>query len=439
MNLRFMLLVMITMLKNSVASPFHQRKLTYNRVIYMFTIYLKLKRLESAKKQKRKCWVRPIFQLERRRLQGASDNLVLEMQLNDSDKYFNYFRMSPETFQRLLVLVGPGITKQECIREPIPPRTRLEVTLRYLASGDSMTSISYAFRIGHNTVSKIIAEVCEEIWTTLKEKVFLQLNETNWHTISDDFNKDWNFPHCIGAIDGKHIVMQAPANSGSCFYNYKGNHSINLLAISDAKYRFIIVDIGAPGRQGDSGVLTNSGLMNLLEDKKLKIPPAAQLDGSNEEFPFVFVADEAFPLTTYMMRPYSRSGNLNITNKIFNYRLSRARRVVESSFGILAARWRIFRRPIIACTSTVQKIVQASTALHNFIITSEEHLPLRERRYQTLSTADREIISMGLVDINKRNRYQNLEAIRVRNAYASYFEDVNPLSWQWDKVLANDF
>jgi len=212
-----------------------------------------------------------------------------------------------------------------------------------------------------------------------------------------------------------------------------------LLAISDAKYRFIIVDIGAPGRQGDSGVLTNSGLMNLLEDNKLKIPPVAQLDGSNEEFPFVFVADEAFPLTTYMMRPYPRSGNLNITKKIFNYRLSRARRVVECAFGILVARWRIFRKPIIACTSTVQKIVQASIALHNFIIISEEYLPLRERRYQILSTIDREIISMGLVNINERNRNRNIEAVRMRDAYASYFENVNPLPWQWNKVLANDF
>lgn len=437
MNRRFMLLVMMEMLKNSVASPFNQRKLTYNRVIRMFTIYLKLKRLESAKKQKRKYWVRPIFRLERRRLQGASDNLVLEMQLNDPNKYLNYLKMSSETFQRLLALVGPGITKQECIREPIPPRTRLEVTLRYLASGDSMTSISYAFRIAHNTVSKIIAETCEEIWATLKEEVFLQFNETNWQTISEDFNERWNFPHCIGAIDGKHIVIQAPANSGSSFYNYKGNHSINLLAISDAKYRFIIVDIGAPGRQGDSGVLTNSRLMNLLEDDKLKIPPPVQLD--NKKFPYVFVADEAFPLTTYMMRPYPQSGNLNVTKKIFNYRLSRARRVVESAFGILAARWRIFRKPIIACTSTVQKIVQAAIVLHNFIINSEEHLPLRERHYQTLSTTDREIISTGLVVINQRNRNQNIKAVKIRDAYASYFENVNPLPWQWDKVLANDF
>ncbi|XP_018378047.1 PREDICTED: uncharacterized protein LOC108770818 [Trachymyrmex cornetzi] len=238
------------------------------------------------------------------------------MQLNDPDKYFNYFRMSSETFRRLLALVGPLITKQEYIREPIPPRTRLEVTLRYLASRDSMTSISYAFRIGHN-ISKIIAETCEVIWTTLKEEVFLQPNETNWQTINEDFDKHWNFPHCIGAINGKHIVggTQRQLIVARASIITKGTIA-SMPAVSDAKYRFIIVDIGALGRQDDSGVLTNSGLINLLEDNKLKIPQAALLNNSSKEFSFVFVADEAFPLTTYMMRPYPRSGSLNITKKI---------------------------------------------------------------------------------------------------------------------------
>jgi len=69
----------------------------------------------------------------------------------------------------------------------------------------------------------------------------------------------------------------------------------------------------------------------------------------------------------------------------------------------------------------------------------EQYLPLRERRYQILSTIDREIILMGLVDINERNKNRNIEAVRMQDAYALYFENVNPLSWQWNKVLANDF
>jgi len=77
--------------------------------------------------------------------------------------------------------------------------------------------------------------------------------------------------------------------------------------------------------------------------------------------------------------------------------------------------------------------------LHNFIITSKKYLPLREKRYQILSTIDRKIISMRLVDIIERNKNRNIEAVRMWDAYASYFKDVNPLSWQWNEILANDF
>ncbi|KYQ46677.1 hypothetical protein ALC60_01018 [Trachymyrmex zeteki] len=109
--------------------------------------------------RKRKFWVRPMFTQRMRHLQGASDNLVVEMQTTDREKFFNYFRMTPELFEELLSLVGPLIEKQELCRVPISSRTRLQLVLRWLASGDSMASLSYAFRIGANTASKIIIDV----------------------------------------------------------------------------------------------------------------------------------------------------------------------------------------------------------------------------------------------------------------------------------------
>jgi len=152
--------------------------------------------------------VRPIFSEQRRLLQGASNNLIVEMQLSDEEKYFNYLRMSPTMFNELLTIVGPRIEKQKVVRNPINAETRLHVTLRWLASGDSMTSLSYAYRIAQCTISLIIPETCEQIWLALKDRVLINDTEDNWRKVAEDFERICQFPHCIGAIDGKHVVIQ---------------------------------------------------------------------------------------------------------------------------------------------------------------------------------------------------------------------------------------
>lgn len=147
----------------------------------------------------------------------------------------------------------------------------------------------------------------------------------------------WNFVNCIGAIDGKHIVVQAPAHSGSTFYNYHGCHSLVLLAICDANYCFTCVDIGAEGRQSDGGIFQRSDIGIAFENNLLNVPSPENVS-ENCILPFVLVGDEAFPLKTYMMRPFPRK-SLTYEKRIFNYRLSRARRIIESTFGLLVARW----------------------------------------------------------------------------------------------------
>lgn len=180
------------------------------KIIKMYALYSLIMKSERKTiiKGKRKYWVRPIFIIERRLAQGASNNLVNELRQQDHENFINYFRMEPALFEKLLQLVRPQITKQSAVRKAIPPETRLHITIRYLASGDSIRSLSYAFRVGHNTVSKIVSETCEVIWKCLKDTVFIKNNEESWQNVIDNFERLWNYPNCIGAMDGKHVTLQ---------------------------------------------------------------------------------------------------------------------------------------------------------------------------------------------------------------------------------------
>ncbi|XP_064465339.1 uncharacterized protein LOC135376804, partial [Ornithodoros turicata] len=177
----------------------------------------------------------------------------------------------------------------------------------------------------------------------------------------------WNFPNCLGSIDGKHVTIQCPPKSGSTYFNYKKSFSIVLLAVCDGGYRFTYVDIGHMGSESDGGIFARSQLKEILENSTHGIPSARPV-GSAGTMSYFIVGDEAFPLKPYMMRPYPKRGMLQYRHKAFNYRLSRARRLIENSFGILAARWRILRRPFQASVKNANRIVQACVALHNFLL-----------------------------------------------------------------------
>ena len=165
------------------------------------------------------------------------------------------------------------------------------------------------------SIGRIIKETTGAIWDVLLEKGFLQPPQSSkdWESISRGFENRWNFPHCVGALDGKHVVIQAPAKSGSLFFNYKKNFSIVLLALCDASYQFTVVDIGEAGKQSDGGVFANS----------------------------------------------------NLGRSMVN-----ASRIIENIFGILAARFRTFHRPILSCLEMIENITNACAVLQKYLTTS---------------------------------------------------------------------
>lgn len=224
------------------------------------------------------------------------------------------------------------------------------------------------------------------------------------------------------------------------YYNYKGTHSLVLMVVANANYRISLLDIGAPGRRSDGGVFYDSEIGKRFQNDMLSIPAPRPIEYGGQALPFILVGDEAFPLTRYMLKPYPRSGRLDRRKNVFNYRLSRVRRIVENVFGILSARMRIFRKPLIASIPTAIRIIKATTCLHNFIILEELEKPHTQRRYMTLNAHERELCSTDMEDVGMFDRSRlTKSSAQIRDDFATFFETTGAVSWQWEMILHNNF
>ncbi|XP_011701560.1 PREDICTED: uncharacterized protein LOC105458158, partial [Wasmannia auropunctata] len=166
--------------------------------------------------------------------------------------------MTATQFEELLYLVAPAITKQTLIREPLPPAERLSITLRYLSTGDSMHSMSYHYLVGVSTISNVIDETCTAIWNSICKKVIpLSKTTEEWLHIAKEFEKRWDFNHCIGAIDGKHVIIEDAPNA-------------------------------AYGRRSDGGIFKDSKIGLKFESKKMNVPAPEPLSSGGPPLPYCY-------------------------------------------------------------------------------------------------------------------------------------------------------
>ena len=255
-------------------------------------------------------------------------------------------------------------------------------------------------------------------------------------------------PHLLGALDGKHIRIKKPKKSGSTFYNYKNYFSIILFAMVDAEYRFRYVDVGAEGRASDSTIWRYSAFNKDVEDANnpLGVPDPSPFPGYDDgKLPYHFVADDAFMMCERLMKPYPTT-RLTQEQRIFNYRLSRARRVVENAFGILATRFRIFRREIEMTPEHASFIVLACVALHNYMMEEAPfaYMPKEATDWEGKDYTQhqgiwrKEKVLPGGQPTVARNRSEKVKD--MRNAIANWcLTKEGELKHQWETVLKHDF
>ena len=143
--------------------------------------------------------------------------------------------------------------------------------------------------------------------------------EEGWREVASRFGTRWNFHHVRGALDGKHVAIKAPRNSGTLYHNYKGFFSVILLALVDSDYKFMWASIGAHGSTSDCAVFNESPLKAAIEAGLLDIPDAEPLPNDDRPVQYFIVGDDAFALKTWMIKPFSIR-NLTNAERIFNYR-----------------------------------------------------------------------------------------------------------------------
>ncbi|XP_045034866.1 putative nuclease HARBI1 isoform X2 [Daphnia magna] len=322
---------------------------------WRFGRILKYKALQRKRRPLGRKWTRKHNTAENREKHSWYNTILKEAAVSDHYTFITATRMTPTIFEGLLQRIAQVGHKQDTtFRKCIPLGARLAMSLRYFATGDSLQSIAFGFRCGKSTASEIVIEMAKTIFTVLSPEFLRVPTTSEWKEIASDFFIRWNFANCCGAIDGKHVSIRCPGNSGLVYYNYKGFFSIVLMAMCDAKYRFTLYDIGAYGRECDKNVYSTSHISKSFDTNSTGFPPDCSLpftvDGDYPEMPHVVVADDAFSLKRYMLKPYPgrTTGNMPRDKVVFNYRLSRARRIIENAFGIMSARFQLFLKSISA-------------------------------------------------------------------------------------------
>ena len=226
---------------------------------------------------------------QKKRREGIFNNNIQELSIEDTAAFKEMMRMFHEEFLHILRSIEKDITPNQVLGEHkvICPKARLAVTIRFLAAGETFRSFRFQFRMSKGAISYIVTDVCYAIIKNLSP-VYLKTPSSaeEWLEISAKFEERWKFRNCIGALDGKHIVMQPPPEAGSHFFNYKHTHSIVLLAVAGPDYECLYADVGTNGRASHGGVWSKCSLAKALENGEIiNLPPPKCLPFGTKEDP----------------------------------------------------------------------------------------------------------------------------------------------------------
>ena len=288
------------------------------------------------------------------------------------------FRVSKETFSFILSKIRHRLERETLCEEPISPECRLAICLYRLGRGDYLYTIAEMAGLGVSTVCTIVNEVSQAIVECMWEECvssFMPKTDEDFIEKMSDTKELWQFPYSWASIDGCHIPIKCPPGGQEAnkeYHNFKNFYSVVLMAMVDAKYRFVWGSCGFPGNSHDSVILQSTKFWSNVKDGNF-LPKFSQ-EENGLLIPPLVIGDSAFPFENWLMKPFTNAV-LTPPQRYFNYRLSRARMVIEGAFGQLKGRWRFLLRKSESDHQRMKVATLSCMVLHNVCLTRGDTIP----------------------------------------------------------------
>ena len=317
---------------------------------------------------------------------------ITEMDHLRDAEFRRMFRMNRATFDVMLMKIQRRLRDRDekmarnSSGTPITHKTRLAVTLRWLAGG-MWCDLCFAFAI---SCASLFGED-GVLWETIRaidaeyDLSFPIDSVSTLQRLGDEFGKysDGAMQNAVGAIDGLVIRTRCPFLSETpnpmAYRNRKGTYGLLALGISDLKGRFLMFTVNHPGSTHDSLAWQSCAL-------KLA------MDGGGLPQDFFLIGDEAFPCTEQLLSPYPGQG-IGRWPDSFNYHLSKCRQSIERAFGMLVRRWGILQRKLACDFERWPLVAVVCAKLHN--ICCDANIPVPERWTEDIRPNDLPLVYLN--------------------------------------------
>lgn len=244
-------------------------------------------------------------------------------------------------------------------REKVYPEKAFLLSVWYLANQNSFREVADRFGLSYSATHNCLKRTLEFLISLTPNTIKWPMEEAR-EEIKEAFSKN-NGPKAMGAIDGTHFEILKPSENQDSYINRKGYHSILLQGVVDHKKRFIDVFAGEPGSLHDARLLRKSRLYSKIMEDPTFI---------GNDF---LLGDSAYPNLSWLVTPFKDHGLLTQTQKMFNYRLSSKRVIIENAFGLLKGRFRRLKSFENLSLHLCSKLILSACVLHNICINDVEN------------------------------------------------------------------